>query len=640
MTHFLELMLSRSAALGLMAALSIVPQASVAQDRALPVSVEMDTLFRRALSRPGAVLLDAQGGTVLRELSPFEVFYIYEQTPEWTKVGSAVEGAPQGYIATPEVLDWNTNIVTTFNNRAVAGRDRHLIFDSREKLVELIGQEDVSSVSAAYRDSAIIGSPLEGSGIVSIEPDEYVDIRDRLYIIPILEAERSVRLPGKNRGNILKIASMSLPEDSGQQTSEVDLSQMPIEVVFVIDTTRSMQPYINGVQSAAADFAQRIEGTAASERIRFGLIEYRDNIELAPGLEFVTDIALALSETSDVSAFVDAIGQVEATTANSDGFNEDALAGLHVAINDMNWSGQGAKFIYLITDAGPREENTTIENMRPAQIRDLATERNIAIFTWHLLTSNGAFDHGSAGDIYRQLSQFSTANVYTPIDQGDPQAFTNEIASQIDKFAQIVEGARAGLRADELDDADPEDPALQIGLAMQLAYLGEVSGTSAPDVFEGWTIDRGIPQFQNAGLDIRIMLTRNELSTMSRVVETMIINMEDQVLDPTTFFEQMQTAMALLSQDSSRVATSELNVLGDAVGAYLAELPYQSEIMSLTEEGWISLGGGGQQALKNKLRSKLRAYQDIYADPALWTALDAEAPEGEHVSLIRLDLMP
>jgi len=136
------------------------------------------------------------------------------------------------------------------------------------------------------------------------------------------------------------------------------------------------------------------------------------------------------------------------------------------------------------------------------------------------------------------------------------------------------------------------------------------------------------------------MLTRNELSTLSQVVRTMVDEMTDGVLDPTSFFEQMQGAMALLSQDSSRVAIQELDVLGDAVAAYLAVLPYQSDIMELTEEEWISLGGGGQQALKNRLKSKLLAYEDIFADPSLWTTLDPSAPEGEQVSLIKLELMP
>lgn len=621
--------------------LVMMPESLAAQERALPVSEEMQLLYRRALSRPGAVLLETPGGAALRDLTPFEVFYIYEQDANWTKVGTAVEGAVAGYVATEQVLDWNTNIVATFNNRVAAERDRHLIFESRDDIVDLLSQEDVVSTAGSYREAAVAGTPITGSGVISVEPETFISLRERFYILPILEAERNLRLPGNNRGSMLQIAAMSANKDLAVQPATAsDLSQMPIDIVFVIDTTRSMQDYIDRARDAARVFANEVAGTEISDRIRFGIVEFRDNVALAPDLEYAAQIALPLSDTSTAAAFVEAIDEVNATTANSDGFNEDALAGLHMAINDLDWNDAGAKMLYLITDAGPRSTETSLPDIQLDQIIDIASEKQIIISTWHLQTAQGSFDHDTAGSIYSRLSQFGNVSTYEAIDQGNPDAFQAVLEQQIGGFISMVEAAQSGLMADQIDD-DTIDPSLQqIGLALQLSFLGQTGADVVPDVFSGWTIDRGIAQFQNPALDIRIMLTRNELSTMSQVVRSMIEQMQSGQLDPTTFFEQMQGAMALLSQDSSRVATPDLQFLGDAVGAYLADLPYRSDIMTLDEAGWISLGGGGQQALMNRLRSKLRAYEDIFADPSLWTALDPAAPEGEHVSLITLDLMP
>ena len=619
--------------------LSVWPISALAQNSALPVSEDLQTLYRRALSRPGAVLLDGPGGTEVHRLPPFQVYYIYDQNADWTKVGTAVEGASAGYIATNQVLNWNTNIVATFNNGVAASRDRHMIFESRKKVVELLSQENVVGTSAAYRDRAIVGDPMEGSGVISMEPEVYIDLRDRFYILPILESQRRVRLPGRNRGNILQIAAMSANKEATLEPSTgTDLSQMPIDIVFVIDTTQSMQPYIDETRAAARQFANEIAGTEASERMRFGIVEFRDNIDLAPRLEFAARIALPLEDGSNAEAFAKAIDTVEDADANSDGFNEDAIAGLHKAITELDWSETGAKMIYLVTDAGARLEDTTIPNIQLPEVRSLAEEKGIVISTWHLLTSSGVFDHAGAANDYKELSRFGNQSTYRGIDQGDPAAFQDALESEIGLFQAMIEAAQDGLMADEIDNDEIDKEDLRRGLALQLAYLGQIGGGAAPDVFSGWTIDRGIPQFQNPALEIRIMLTRNELSTLSRVVRTMIEEMDAGVLDPTSFFQQMQNAMALISQDPSRVA--ELGVLGDAVGAYLAELPYRSDIMQLTEEEWISLGGGEQQALKNRLKSKLRAYEDINADPSLWTALDPDAPEGEQVSLIKLDLMP
>ena len=617
------------------------PGAASAQESALPVSDDMQTLYRRALSRPGAVLLDAPDGTALRDLPPFEVFYIYDQNDNWTKVGTAVEGATAGYIATAQVLDWNTNIVATFNNRVAAERDRHLIFENREKVIELLGHEDVIATAGAYRDGAISGNPVAGSGVISIEPETHVDLRDRFYILPILEAERGLRLPGRNRGSLLKVAAMTANKEPALSDATVpDISQMPIDIVFVIDTTRSMQPYIDGVRQAARDFANEISGSVVSDRIRFGIVEFRDNIDLAPGLEYAAKIRLPLTDTSSAAAFVQAIDGVNATTVNTDGFNKDIKAGHHIAINELDWNDAGARMLYIISDAGPRDFNTTIPDIYLEQIDQTAEEKEIVISTWHLQTPAGSFDHASARSAFERISQFENISTYTAVDQGDPMAFRDVLENEVASFINMVAGAQDGLLADQIEAEEIDETVQRIGLALQLAYLGQTGTDTVPDVFDGWTIDRGIAQFQNPALEIRIMLTRNELSTLSQVVRTMITQMDAGMLDPTTFFEQMQGAMALLSQDSARVAMQDLEVLGDAVGAYLAELPYRSDIMGLDEAGWIALGGGGQQALKNRLNSKLRAYEDIFADPSLWTALDPSAPEGEQVSLIKLDLMP
>jgi len=204
----------------------------------------------------------------------------------------------------------------------------------------------------------------------------------------------------------------------------------------------------------------------------------------------------------------------------------------------------------------------------------------------------------------------------------------------------IVEAAQAGKRADQILDLNTNDPVVQLGLALQFAYLGRTTGVQVPDVFEGWMLDRGIPDFKREGLDIRMMLTRNQFSTLSSVVQTIIEKLDAGLLNPASFFEELQTALALLATDTDRIAQAEIGVLGDAVNRLLGDLPYRSDIMAMTQEDWLSLSGGEQVTLKNRLASKLQAYREIYDDPSLWTALDDSAPEGERVSLIKLDLMP
>ncbi len=132
--------------------------------RALPVSDEVEALYRRVLTRPGAELVASRGGDTGQALAPFQVFYVYAQDDEWTEVGQLVEGDAAGFIRTEKTLDWNSSIVATFNNRIANDRDRMLIFETREKLVDLIRAENVTGAAAAYRAAAIDGAPWRNRG--------------------------------------------------------------------------------------------------------------------------------------------------------------------------------------------------------------------------------------------------------------------------------------------------------------------------------------------------------------------------------------------------------------------------------------------------------------------------------------------
>ena len=131
------------------------------------------------------------------------------------------------------------------------------------------------------------------------------------------------------------------------------LRDFRIGVTFVIDTTRSMQPYVEQVRQVMTRLQDRIGNNPEAERFRFGLVGFRDNIDLAPELDYVTNVFLPLGPDATAARFVETIGQVDVATVNSNGFNEDAIAGIDAALNQMDWTPYGGKFIVLITDASP-----------------------------------------------------------------------------------------------------------------------------------------------------------------------------------------------------------------------------------------------------------------------------------------------
>ena len=95
-----------------------------------------------------------------------------------------------------------------------------------------------------------------------------------------------------------------------------------------------------------------------------------------------------------------------------------------------------------------------------------------------------------------------------------------------------------------------------------------------------------------------------------------------------------------MAREPDRVVDVEFATLGSAVGEYLEELPYQSEIMGLDERTWASFGGGRQREIIDAIKSKLAYYERVHNDPALWTALYDGAAPGEHVFAIPLSRLP
>ncbi|KAG1530026.1 hypothetical protein G6F50_017597 [Rhizopus delemar] len=61
-----------------------------------------------------------------------------------------------------------------------------------------------------------------------------------------------------------------------------------------------------------------------------------------------------------------------------------------------------------------------------------------------------------------------------------------------------------------------------ISHAMRLAYLGEKTGTKAPPVFRAWISDRDLIKQNIPTTDVRVLLTKAQLSDLSDVVKEIL----------------------------------------------------------------------------------------------------------------------
>ena len=94
-----------------------------------------------------------------------------------------------------------------------------------------------------------------------------------------------------------------------------------------------------------------------------------------------------------------------------------------------------------------------------------------------------------------------------------------------------------------------------------------------------------------------------------------------------------------MSQNPDTLVNSDFDTLGGAFGEALADLPYRSEMMEITESRWAN-SGTLQREVLDRLRARLLLYERWHDDPANWTKLSEDAPDGEWVFAMPFSALP
>ncbi|WP_342070375.1 vWA domain-containing protein [Yoonia algicola] len=455
------------------------------------------SLYQRVLIREQTPRLDTPGGTKGALLPSLQALFVYAEDGDWLQVGYGDAGEDLFWIAANAATPWRQNIVATFEGSENLGR--LLFFGNENAVYDAIESENPARTAAEMRDAALAaeqgGAPSED--VIALGPRATPDLRNNLYVMPILQSEEAILESNGAFVNVLKVAvaranasGVAVATDSNSITEapialpDVDRNNFKAGVVFVVDTTISMESYIRGTKDALAEVYESFAVSDYDDAVSFGLIGYRDSLEAAPGLEYDVKTFVSLEEGADPAAFLNGIEQMTEATSTSRNFREDSYAAIDHALREMNWADYGARYIVLVTDAGPREADDEFSKtgLTGRALNSLVKERlGAAIAVMHLQTSSGASDHARAESAYRDLArQSNLAPLYFPVREGDPTLYTQAarqlgqlVVDQVSQFRTgssgnaILEAPTSG------DESDALTAAIQsAGRTMQLAYLG------------------------------------------------------------------------------------------------------------------------------------------------------------------------
>ena len=617
------------------------------------------TLFQRVLSKPGASFSSEPGGAPGKALPAFSVLYVYQRKnldgSPWLRVGTASDGRSEGWLPAAQVSDWKQSLVLKFTERS--GRAPVMFLRQSSELERLLADPAAAKTLLLKAQK----NAEDDQQVLALEPGSSAIAQDKFYLLPIFESRESfdengqpVQLlnvasidPGGTPQTVSNGANSQAASTANAATTNASADAFRTAVVLVVDTSVSMQPYIDQVRDVVSELQSRIAQRGELDSVSFGLVGFRSNTTKTPGLEYVTKTLVSLDQGRDPARFMELAREVKATSVSSHSFNEDAFAGVMQAVEGMDWSGYGGRLILLVSDAGALRKNDPFSRtqMNEAEVRQAALSKQIKIYALHLRTEAGKKNHGYAETQYRVLTADANPKIgdlYIPVPGGDVGKFGERVSEIGSVFADLVHQVRSNQpQAVPLLAAAPSlaDKSAAIGYAMHMDFLGRKSASHAPQLVSAWTADSDLTNPALPAFQVCVMLTKLQLNDLQQSLKLIVDAARKTQTSPKDFFQEIASASAYMSRDPSALRKGGNLTDGGILGEYLEGLPYRSKSLNMTQDLWLSLSVAEQEDFIDELDSKIRLYETFHNDLANWVRF-GEAEPGDALYRVPLSTLP
>ncbi len=629
---------------------------------------------------------DAGSGIVVSNVDAFQPFFVSERQiidetagNAWYQITDAPRGQPIGWMNAEDVIEWRQALVVAFTPPGTGAnrRSRVVMFDSAESLERTLESSDRVTNYAGIVEDTLAGNAPDG--VISIEPGGFLNVDDPqvFYIIPVTDF-RETRLDGQP-GRMLAVelaTSERAPEPGGTtvqdtdylddaSSSESSIDVEGIDVVFVVDMTGSMQPVVDATRTAmqgAADYLSRF-----NQQARFGLIGYRDNADMVPGLEFVA--RNFTPELLDVAGFESLLGTVRAASVGSADYPEEVYAGLDLLTSgDIGWRDSSARLALLIGDASahePGHPQYTLGSKRAEDIRSFLRSDNVMIAALHLVSPEAPpGDTATAERQFRYLTQTGGpeggggASLYASADFSDQFGSVNEVGIG-NGLQQLVQNmydrafSTSGASSGAAYPTTASSPNHSIsGDTSSLAALGDLIGRTLamqysgrsqtiPRDFRAWVSDLDPTDPFVDSLSVRVMLTSEEVDSLVISLDSIMGAFVAQETLYEDFVDALQGTVAGIEvgrqvdvQAAGRLRNSQL------FADWMTALPYHSAVLDLTPEDIGALQGSERDAFIASIQGRIELYRTLLADDGVWTSLNEGDRFEDRVVLLPLSDLP
>jgi len=631
------------------------PTTTAAPPRAGALTDERTGLPRQILTRPKSKLhseIDSDSGQPVGDSETtreFERLFVFKEQGDWLNVGKD-PSTPKGWLHGEDTVDWPHSLVVEYTSPD--NRKPVLFFKEKDpplSLCEVAAPERQATVTG-YFDSlneiARTGNPLGADyPVLCVEPADKIE---DLYLLPVLDAQmtdidgypcRILRMSaaGRERG-ATTVADVNFVRQVVAEPSATT-KPLPVDIVFVMDMTGTMQPWVDKVLQVMKTTAARLQSSHADENlVRMGFWGYQDDPSIT-GIQYRT--RSFISELVAPSLFATSLGDLKVNRVTSDSYPEDVFSGVIDAMEKTPWRTGTTRILVLVGDAPGhvRKEDGGATGMDAPQVRQRATDTGVKIVAAHIKDSSreNFIKYHALGDTqFQQLAKNDNrAPAFVSIQSTDSQDFEQLLGDILDeltvqttlvkadeprkksKGTEIAAGLLAAARVDQVSEVRNEQ--------------GEVV---VPRDFTGWAVDRDLSDPSVVSLEPKLLVSKAELSTLQASVSGLLRQAQEGVIVGRSFFDGVMNTVAKTTSGQG------METLAAAVPKFVSGLPYKSDLMEKTAAWWDSRTSEQQKTFIRNLESKLSYYRALNEDPARWKPLNKGDDSSLHVTALPLTQLP
>lgn len=622
-------------------------------------------VYQRILTLPGASLESqpnaAVGSAPRQELPVFSIFYVYGKKADWLEVGRDLRRGPEGWIKTSLTQNWS--VMLTMQYAPPGQRGRVLFFERQQDLRDLVTAVDPQPLVDKLVAAADAGQKTD-LPLSSIEPS---DVRGSqqpngvFYLMPIIDFAPAT-FDDYKPATLLKVSLVNAnPEPSTPPTvaSAASLAPMHGAIVFVLDTTISMKPYFERATRSVRTILTQLKAKGLDRKVAVGVVAYRNNMGQEPqksGLGYVVKVIQPLDANASLDDVMRAMDQLDEAKVSSHSFNEDAVAGLWTAIEQLDWSAyeNQPKLMFLVTDAGALAGNdpkAKFQGIDLLNVIEAADRKGIAVNPFHI-ASPGAKKFNNVVPTASQYDRLGrtvdpNSNKYVRIDPATPDNFDKLLLGFEKGMVETFESWGRNARIERpVIQSDGETGAYYKNIIVnelfnsQQRYIGVKSKTQSKPVFDAWAVDMDLKKHDQIALDVSVYLTRNQLNQLALSAKHIYDTAKSQTISSDSMFRLLQALSAQTAQDPERFKGDASKVADMGIlPSFLSLLPYKSDFLNLTSRSWAEKTPDAQASMLAQLAYKIRAYQNMNADTTKWKDLGS-GDRGQEVMPVPLVYLP